>query len=98
MLDSQHIKPMSPVRRQLRRVENLQCPAYLAPQVGIVDPDDGRPGITTGILSRPDVDYARILVGTAIVEGEEKWWSLDGYCETPAPSLYVRTIVIWDRL
>lgn len=93
-LDSNHTKPISPVRRKLRRVENLQCPAYVPLQVGIFDPEDDRPGITTSVPSRPDIDYARILVGAAVMEGEENWWSVDGFCDIPAPSLYVRLLFL----
>ena len=44
-----------------------------------------------GVPSRPDVEYARILVGTVADDSDERWWSVDGVCEVPITELYVST-------
>lgn len=88
-LDREHIRPLSTVRRKLRRVENLQCPAYRRP-VHVYDNWDAQTGLVAGIMSRPDIDYVRSLVGTAATREDEKSWSQDGWCEAPKLDLYVR--------
>ncbi|THH12390.1 hypothetical protein EW145_g47 [Phellinidium pouzarii] len=86
-LESKYLKGLSPARRRSRRVENLQCPAYRSIRVGANEFDDDS-GLITGILYRPDIDYARALVGASILEEEENWWSVDGHCDIPSADLY----------
>ncbi|KAH8118447.1 alpha-mannosidase [Phellopilus nigrolimitatus] len=87
-LGSKHLKPLSPVRRKLRRVENLQCPIYQPIRVGVDEYDDENVGLVTGIRYRPDIDYARALVGAASTDADESWWSPNGYCDIPTADLY----------
>ncbi|KAI5124722.1 hypothetical protein M0805_005360 [Coniferiporia weirii] len=87
-LGSKYLKPLSPARRRSRRVENLQCPAYRSVRVGVDEFDDEDTGLATGILYRPDVDYARALVGAASLDTEESWWSVYGRCDVPSANLY----------
>jgi len=61
-LSREHIKPPSAIRRQLRRVENLQCPAY-NPMRFPWSPDDEQYGLAGSIRSRDDAEFARFSVG-----------------------------------
>ncbi|EKM59635.1 glycoside hydrolase family 47 protein [Phanerochaete carnosa HHB-10118-sp] len=79
-------KPISAVRRELRRVEHLSCPAY-KPPVLATDPVTGS-GLTGGVYTRPDVDYARALVAAPATGSEEYVWSPDGFCQMPKVDLY----------
>jgi ER degradation enhancer, mannosidase alpha-like 1 len=72
--------------RRLRRAENQQCPGYEAPN--FAGPDD-MPGLYVGIRSRADFDYARVLVSTALSDGDETWWHPNGWCTVPTVNLYV---------
>ncbi|EJD01333.1 alpha-mannosidase [Fomitiporia mediterranea MF3/22] len=92
-LGKQHLKPLSRIRRKLRRVENLQCPVYEPVRVG-AGADGENLGLTTGILFRPDVDYARALVGAAPTELEEEWYSEYGTCQVPTAELYSYDFVL----
>ncbi|KAG8218733.1 glycoside hydrolase family 47 protein [Butyriboletus roseoflavus] len=75
------LKPMSPARRRLRREENLQCPAY-HPFQGFV-PSGVVRGLTRGVGSRPDADYARELIGLRPQPLDEWHWYTDGWCSLP---------------
>ena len=94
-LGPEHLRPLSPVRRKLRRVENLQCPAYQPLRLGIINEEEFEAGLglQTGILSRADYDYARALVGTASDEIEEEWWSPEGFCDVPVAEPYVSILL-----
>lgn len=89
------IKPPSPVRRQLRRHENLQCPAYLPPKHP-ADPSDETYGLTGSIRTRQDVEFARLTVGlkenSSASLDDSVYWSSEGWCELPKMDLYVRTL------
>lgn len=85
-LSRQHLRPLSPIRRKLRRLEILQCPVYQPFRHG-ANGDEGE--LVAGIPARPDAEYARVLVGTTSDEGDERWWSIDGFCEVPITELYV---------
>jgi hypothetical protein len=72
--------------RRLRRSENQQCPAYEPPYfTGL----DDMPGLYVGIRSRADFDYSRVLVSTALSDGDETWWHPNGWCTVPTVDLYV---------
>ncbi|KIJ70173.1 glycoside hydrolase family 47 protein [Hydnomerulius pinastri MD-312] len=75
------LKPMSPVRRRLRREESLQCPAY-HPVQGFV-PIGSVEGLVRGVGSRSDADYARELTGLKPQPLDEHHWSPDGWCALP---------------
>ena len=77
---------MSAVRRKLRKAENLQCPAYNTPHLKHNERDQGLP---SGIHFRPDIDYAKVLVGVADTDADEAWWATEGRCEVPVPQFYV---------
>ncbi|CAK5275566.1 unnamed protein product [Mycena citricolor] len=85
MLDKAHEKPISPSRRKMRNIENHQCPAYKPPK---------RAGLTMGILSRGDVDYARELLGQSDTDDVRKHWSLYGWCERPNVNLFAYDYVL----
>ena len=91
-LPQQHLRPLSPVRRKLRRAENLQCPAYVPQQVGATSGNTSS-GLFTGIRYRSDVDYARSLVGAATIPSDARWWSPYGQCDVPVVDIYVRLSV-----
>lgn len=87
-MDRRHQKPLSAVRRKLRGVEHLQCPAYQSPFAAPSD-EDQVGGLTASIRTRSDMDYARQLIGAAASEGDPDFWRPDGWCEIPQVDLYV---------
>ncbi|KAJ3559837.1 hypothetical protein NM688_g94 [Phlebia brevispora] len=85
-------KPLSPIRRQLRRVEHLQCPAYQSP-VMVYSPH-GENALTAGIYFRRDVDYARSLIAAPSTEEEQQTWSPGGWCAIPKVDLYTFEFIL----
>ncbi|KAF9452475.1 glycoside hydrolase family 47 protein [Macrolepiota fuliginosa MF-IS2] len=81
-LDRKNLRPMPASRRKMRPVNNYQCPAY-KPFVEIRDKYSSETGLTRGIRSRSDYDYARRLVGVHASTKEIDAWSANGWCETP---------------
>ena len=86
-------KPITPIRRELRRVEHLSCPVY-KPTVLSFDRNSGT-GITASIYSRRDVDYVRALMSAPSTGSEEYVWSPDGWCQIPKVDLYVGHFLMW---
>lgn len=80
------LRPSSQIRRQMRRGENLFCPAYVPPTLG---------GLVVGIERRADYEYARSLVFGPGVEGrveEDKdrvKWREGGYSLIPEVPKFV---------
>lgn len=64
-----------------------QCPAYT--------PFVSSSGMTRGILSRPDVEYAQVLVGNTPTETDKQRWEPDGWCEKPKHESYVSIAVFY---
>ncbi|EIN10701.1 alpha mannosidase-like protein [Punctularia strigosozonata HHB-11173 SS5] len=87
MLPRDRIKPLSPIRRKLRGVENLQCPAY-EPPVHEYDRPDATTGLTAGVMDRTDFEYTRTLVSVSPTDSEEQRWSPSGWCEVPRVDLF----------
>lgn len=92
-LSRQHIEPPSAIRRQLRRAENLQCPAYY-PTRHPWKPLDDLHGLAGSIRSREDSEFARISVGSdehsrATAE-DSVFWMSGAWCQTPRVDIYVR--------
>lgn len=71
----------------MRREENHQCPVY-EPVFAAYDWDTDT-GLTQGIRSRADVDYARHLTGMNPEKIDTYLASPDGWCEVPRVELYV---------
>ncbi|TFK86836.1 glycoside hydrolase family 47 protein [Polyporus arcularius HHB13444] len=92
-LDPALMKPISAARKKLRRVENLQCPAYQSPLLAY-DDWDAETGLRGGIADRADIDYARQLIGRAVSEAEEQAWSPDGWCSIPKHQPYMYDFVL----
>lgn len=90
-LSREFLKPMSPARRRMRREENHQCPAY--ERVLSYDWSSGR-GLTQGIRSRTDVDYARFLTGMLPEKADIYLASPDGWCERPHVDLFVSSFLL----
>ncbi|KAF8165423.1 alpha mannosidase-like protein [Crassisporium funariophilum] len=86
-LGQEHMKPIPPARKRMRHVEVHQCPAY-TPYTTFRDSRQRQPGLVQGVLSRPDVDYARQLVGIASSSAEQEHWSPNGWCERPKVDPY----------
>lgn len=84
-LEKKHIKATPPAVRELRRGENLQCPAYEPPFFGSED----LPVLTVGIGSRSDMDYARQLVGGRLSDSDALSWHESGWCQLPQAELFV---------
>jgi hypothetical protein len=87
-MDDHHTKSTSAIRRKLRGPERSQCPAY-RPFIIARDSAGSDTGLLGGIRRRPDIDYARTLVGTAHVDSDEKHWLSEGRCEIPPVHYYV---------
>ena len=83
-LPKELLKPMSPARRRMRRDENHQCPVYEPPYNW-----KSRTGLTQGIRSRVDVDYARYLTGMLPEKADVYLASPDGWCEKPHVDVFV---------
>ncbi|CAL1702197.1 unnamed protein product [Somion occarium] len=90
-MDRAHQKPMSTIRRKLRGVEHLQCPAYEPPIIGA---GEHTPGLVGGVVSRPDVEYVRQLIGSVAIDTEASAWSPDGWCEVPKADLYSYNFIL----
>ncbi|GJE84706.1 glycoside hydrolase family 47 protein [Phanerochaete sordida] len=85
-LDRPQQKPISAIRRELRRVEHLSCPVYKPPMLA-VDPVS-ETGLTGGVYMRPDVDYVRALITAPPSGTEEYMWSPHRVCQVPKVDLY----------
>ena len=85
-LPKELLKPMSPARRRMRREENHQCPAY---QPAMSYDWNSGTGLTQGIRSRVDVDYARFLTGMLPEKADVYLASPNGWCEKPQVDLFV---------
>ncbi|PPQ77269.1 hypothetical protein CVT25_010851 [Psilocybe cyanescens] len=88
-LGQEHMKPIPSARKRSRKIEDHQCPTY-APIITTLDHRNKRPGsgLVQGIRSRPDIDYARQLVGLAPSFIDKQYWSPDGWCERPKVDPY----------
>ncbi|KDQ07463.1 glycoside hydrolase family 47 protein [Botryobasidium botryosum FD-172 SS1] len=109
VLHPKHLKPMSKIRRELSRKENLQCPVYEPPmwygpkaQVGAgkgVQRGKGnmRLGLVGSVRNRGDTEYARHLTmsesGFASRQDELEWSSY-GWCETPRLAAHVYDVIL----
>ncbi|EIW61741.1 alpha-mannosidase [Trametes versicolor FP-101664 SS1] len=95
-LDPALLRPISPARRKLRRVENLQCPAYAPPMLAYDAPEDYTrdTGLVGGVMSRVDFEYARNLIGRVHSENETRWWDPDGWCALPKHEPYTYDFVL----
>jgi ER degradation enhancer, mannosidase alpha-like 1 len=49
----------------------------------------GGGGLVQGVKSRPDVDYARVLVGILPGDEDQYVWEPHGWCEMPDVDLFV---------
>jgi ER degradation enhancer, mannosidase alpha-like 1 len=78
---------MPPARRRMRREENHQCPVY-KPVLSSYHWNGGA-GLTQGIRSRVDVDYARYLTSMLPEKADVYLASPDGWCEKPQVDLFV---------
>ncbi|KAJ7095302.1 alpha mannosidase-like protein [Mycena belliarum] len=85
-LGSNHLKPPSPSRRKMRKIENHQCPAY--------HPLKNGSGLSMGIRSRGDVDYARELLSQAASDVDRAAWSPSGWCERPHVNLFAYEFIL----
>ncbi|OSC99135.1 glycoside hydrolase family 47 protein [Trametes coccinea BRFM310] len=92
-LDPTLIRPISPARRKLRRVENVQCPVY-QPPVLAYDNWEGESGLVGGVMWRADYDYARDLIGRIPTENETRWWDPEGWCMLPKHEPYTYDFVL----
>ena len=83
-------RPLSPARKKLRRVEQLQCPAYEPSDIAY-DPVT-QSALIGGVYSRSDFDYPRSLISTTSTSAEQRAWSPEGWCAVPKVDLYVSTV------
>lgn len=58
-------------------------------RLGVQEHRSAASGLLTGVLFRPDIDFARVLAGTVSDEGEELFWSGYGMCAVPTGDVYV---------
>jgi ER degradation enhancer, mannosidase alpha-like 1 len=96
-LSREHIKPVSTIRRQLRRAENLQCPAY-NPARHPWNPLDDMDGLAGSVRTRHDTEFARVTVGidelSRATEEDSVFWMSEAWCEQPRVDVYVRPPVL----
>lgn len=85
-------RPISAIRRELRRVEHLQCPVY-QPPLAARDEKSGS-NLVANIYYRSDIDYARTIVAGSSTQSEEAVWSPYGWCQIPSVQLYVRFAIL----
>ncbi|KAF8211194.1 alpha mannosidase-like protein [Mycena galopus ATCC 62051] len=87
-LGRQHLKPTPLGRRKMRTIENHQCPAYhpFSPT--------GKYGLTLGVRSRGEVDYARELVAQPASDMDQDAWSAWGWCERPVVDLFAYDFIL----
>jgi mannosidase alpha-like ER degradation enhancer 1 len=86
-LDVEYLRPIPPARKRMRTVEKHQCPAY-SPFTLPLDHQNFS-GLTVGVRSRPDAEYARHLVGLMPSRSDERHWFKEGWCESPKVEPYV---------
>lgn len=86
-LGKEYIRPISPARRKMRNIDNHQCPVY-KPFIRIYDNYEEGTGLVQGVQSRPDMDYARHLVGLLPTQADIDTWSPDGWCEKPKVDIF----------
>ncbi|THV08639.1 alpha mannosidase-like protein [Dendrothele bispora CBS 962.96] len=86
-LGKEHLKPLSPARQKLRKLETHQCPAY---QPFILSDGNAskETGLIQGIPGRTDVDYTRELVALDPSDADSMYWSPSGWCERPKIELF----------
>lgn len=88
-LNSTHLRPMSAVRRKLRRLESPKCPAY----VPLLHGGSGSVGLVGTVRSRPDIDYAKYTAGVRLDAGladdDLPFWDSEAWCELPQYEAYV---------
>ncbi|KAI0091966.1 alpha mannosidase-like protein [Irpex rosettiformis] len=85
-------RPISTIRRELRRVEHLECPVYRPPLLGAAEYRET--GLTANIYGRQDMDYSRQLIMAPTTEAEESSWSYDGECHVPKVDLYTYNFLL----
>ncbi|CAG7849149.1 ER degradation-enhancing alpha-mannosidase-like protein 1 Flags: Precursor [Serendipita indica DSM 11827] len=94
-LNTTHLRPMSEVRRESRKHENLVCPV-VEPYVG--NAGVRMPPLSYGIRSRPDYDYARTLVDFVPADTEfdpDVLWSQPyGLCEVPTVEIFSHDVLL----
>ena len=91
------MKPKSPNKNRLRKVEDHRCPAY-NPSTGIFknpNKQNQGTGLVQGVRSRVDVDYGRHLVGISPSSADQVHWSPNGWCERPKVEPYVCTFILF---
>ncbi|KAJ7638737.1 glycoside hydrolase family 47 protein [Roridomyces roridus] len=74
-LDQQPPKKKPSPRRKMRNIENHQCPAYT--------PLTEDSGLTVGIRSSGQMDYAQFLVNQEANDQDQAAWSPNGWCDRP---------------
>ncbi|KAG6855117.1 hypothetical protein C0991_006046 [Blastosporella zonata] len=92
-LGQKHLKPTPASRRKMRHIDNHQCPAY-HPFVLVPGKRGQGNGLVQGIQSRPDFEYARLLVGLAPPQRDIDTWSPDGWCERPHVDLFSYDVIL----
>jgi len=86
-LGPEHIKPISPARQKLRKIEDHQCPAY-HPFIFASGTPGADTGLVVGIRGRSDAEYSRDLVALDASEADSLHWSPSGWCEKPKVELF----------
>ncbi|KAF7355218.1 alpha-1,2-Mannosidase [Mycena sanguinolenta] len=87
-LDRPHLKPVPLSRRKRRKIDTHQCPAYHPVSHA------GSSGLTMGIRSRGDVEYARELLAHPASDVDQDAWSESGWCERPLVNLFAYDFVL----
>lgn len=80
------LKPPSRYVREFRRGERHECPAYIAPEFN-GEGNSAELGLTVGIRTRTDFDYAAHLLGMDPIN--EAGWHPQAECVLPKVDVYV---------
>lgn len=81
MLDHDLLKKPKHGKSSTRKFISHQCPTYYPYTTN--SRVRGIPGLTRGIRSRPEAEYARLLVGNKPTLSDERHWQHDGWCDKP---------------
>ena len=87
-LGPEHLRPISPSRQKMRKIEDHQCPAY-RPFVNAHSDRGNDIGLVLGIRGRSDAEYSRELVALDANEDDSVNWDPFGFCEKPKVELFV---------
>ncbi|KAF8639449.1 hypothetical protein AX16_010304 [Volvariella volvacea WC 439] len=92
-LGKEYLRPQRRKEYHQHPIDSHQCPTY-QPFVLVYDSPLSGTGLRQGIKHRPDVEYARELVGNQPSRSDMGAWSPYGWCEQPKVDIYAFDVVL----